>query len=248
VGAALGMGMANKRISMRGAAGFLVHVLTASGGAVALLALYAAIERDFPATFGWLGLAMFIDGVDGSLARAARVTETAASIDGVILDLVIDFLSYVVTPVVALWRGDLMPISLAFWSGLIVTIASALYFADTRMKTADNWFRGFPALWNVLVFYLFVFRLPWPISAAVILIGVVCMFAPIVYVHTLRVVRMRALTLTVTVAWCALAGVAVWQRLDADLWVKLGLAATAVYFLALPLMRDSPWADDRRAA
>ena len=164
--------MENRRIPVRGAAGFLVHVLTASGGAVALLALYAAIERDFPATFGWLGLAMFIDGVDGSLARAARVTETAATIDGVILDLVIDFLAYVVAPVVALWRSDLMPTSVAFWIGLIVTIASALYFADTRMKTADHWFRGFPALWNVVVFYLFVLRPPWPIGAAAMLIGV----------------------------------------------------------------------------
>jgi phosphatidylcholine synthase len=242
------MGTENKRISMHGAAGFLVHVLTASGGAVALLALYAAIERDFPATFGWLGLAMFIDGVDGSLARAARVTETAATIDGVILDLVIDFLAYVVTPVVALWRSDLMPTSVAFWIGLVVTIASALYFADTRMKTSDKWFRGFPALWNVAVFYLFVFRPPWPIGAAGILIGVAAMFAPIVYVHPFRVVRMRALTIAATLAWCALAGLAVWQRLDADLWVRLGLAATAVYFLALPLVRDSPWAGDRRAA
>jgi phosphatidylcholine synthase len=242
------MGTENKRISMHGAAGFLVHVLTASGGAVALLALYAAIERDFPATFGWLGLAMFIDGVDGSLARAARVTETAATIDGVILDLVIDFLAYVVTPVVALWRSDLMPTSVAFWIGLVVTIASALYFADTRMKTSDKWFRGFPALWNVAVFYLFVFRPPWPIGAAAILIGVAAMFAPIVYVHPFRVVRMRALTIAATLAWCALAGLAVWQRLDADLWVRLGLAATALYFLALPLMRDSPRAGDRRAA
>jgi phosphatidylcholine synthase len=222
------MGTENKRISMHGAAGFLVHVLTASGGAVALLALYAAIERDFPATFGWLGLAMFIDGV--------------------ILDLVIDFLAYVVTPVVALWRSDLMPTSVAFWIGLVVTIASALYFADTRMKTSDKWFRGFPALWNVAVFYLFVFRPPWPIGAAAILIGVAAMFAPIVYVHPFRVVRMRALTIAATLAWCALAGLAVWQRLDADLWVRLGLAATAVYFLALPLVRDSPWAGDRRAA
>ena len=70
-------------------------MFTASGGAVALLALYAAIERDFPACFAWLGLALFIDGIDGTLARSARVTETAATIDGAILDLVVDFLTYV---------------------------------------------------------------------------------------------------------------------------------------------------------
>ena len=102
------------------------------------VALTAAIERDFPACFAWLGLALVIDGVDGTLARAARVTETAATIDGVVLDLVVDFLTYVLVPVVALWRSDLMPTPVAFWMGLIVTIASALYFADTRMKTAGS--------------------------------------------------------------------------------------------------------------
>src|SRR5271167_1738 len=137
------MSIQNRAIPVRRAAGFSVHMFTASGGAVAVVALYAAIERNFPACFAWLGLAMFIDGIDGTLARAARVTETAATIDGVVLDLVIDFLTYVIAPVVALWRSDLMPTLVSFWIGLIVTIASALYFADTRMKTADNRFRGF---------------------------------------------------------------------------------------------------------
>ena len=144
----------------RRVAGFSVHLFTASGSAVALLALYAAIDRNFAACFAWLGLALLIDGVDGTLARVARVTETASAIDGVVLDLVIDFLTYVLVPIVALWRSDLMPITLSFWLSVIVVFASGLYFADTRMKTKDYWFRGFPALWNVLAIYLFVLRPP----------------------------------------------------------------------------------------
>jgi phosphatidylcholine synthase len=238
------MGLENKRRPVQNAAGFSVHVLTASGGAVALLALYAAIERDFATTFAWLGVAMFIDGIDGTLARAARVTETAATIDGVVLDLVIDFLTYVIAPVVALWRSDLMPTLVSFWIGLIVTIASALYFADTRMKTTDNWFRGFPALWNVFIFYLFVFRLPWVINAAAMLIAAALMFAPVVFVHPLRVEKLRLLTIAATIAWFVFAAIAIFERLDADLWAKAGLIATAAYFLVLPLLRHSPWAQD----
>jgi phosphatidylcholine synthase len=238
------MSLANKRIPVRNAAGFSVHVLTASGGAVALLALYAAIERDFPTTFAWLGLAIFIDGIDGTLARAARVTETAATINGASLDLIIDFLTYVVAPVVAVWRSDLMPTSVAFWIGLIVTIASALYFADTRMKTADNWFRGFPALWNVFVLYLFVFRLPWLVNAAAMLIAAALMFAPIVFVHPLRVERLRIWTIAATVAWFVFAALAIFERFEANFWVKLGLVVTALYFLGLPFLRHSPWAQD----
>lgn len=227
------------------AAGFSVHMFTASGGAVALLALYAAIERDFATCFAWLGLALFIDGIDGTLARAARVKETAATIDGEILDLVVDFLTYVLVPMVAVWRSaDLMPTQVAFWIGLIVIIASALYFADTRMKTKDNWFRGFPALWNVFVLYLFVLRMPAFVNAAALLIATALMFAPIVFVHPLRVIKLRVLTIGLTVVWFGLASVAIAQRLEADAWVKTGFVLIALYFCALPFLRHSPWAQD----
>jgi phosphatidylcholine synthase len=238
------MSIENKAISVRRTAGFFVHMFTASGGAVAVLALYAAIERDFARCFAWLGLALFIDGVDGTLARAARVTETAATIDGVTLDLVVDFLSYVLVPVVALWRSDLMPTPVAFWMGLIVTIASALYFADTRMKTGDHWFRGFPALWNVFVLYLFVLRAPWQANAALTLLATAMMFAPVVFVHPLRVVKLRIVTIAATGAWFVLAGEAILEGLEPQLWVKVGFVAIAAYFIGLPLFRHSPWSHE----
>ena len=238
------MSIEKRPVDVASAAGFSVHLFTASGGAVAVLALYAAIERNFAACFAWLGLAFFIDGVDGTLARAARVQVTAASIDGAVLDLVIDFLTYVLVPVVALWRSDLMPTEASFWIGLVVTIASALYFADTRMKTDDLWFRGFPATWNVLVLYLFVLRPPWMISAVILLGAAALMFTPVVFVHPLRVVRLRSLTIAMTAAWFVLAAIAVAEELAPPAWVGWGLIATAVYFLGLPLLRHSPLADD----
>jgi phosphatidylcholine synthase len=226
------------------AAGFSVHLFTASGGAVAVLALYAAIERNFSSCFAWLGLALFIDGIDGTLARAARVQVTAAAIDGEVLDLVIDFLTYVLVPVVALWRSDLMPTVASFWIGLVVTIASALYFADTRMKTEDLWFRGFPATWNILVLYLFVLRPPWALSAAVLLAAAGMMFAPVVFIHPLRVRRLRRLTVAMTIAWFVFAAAAIVEKLSPSGWVIGGLVLTGLYFLALPLLRHSPWAED----
>ena len=236
------MSIDKRPVDVASAAGFSVHVFTASGGAVALLALYAAIERNFAACFAWLGVAFFIDGVDGTLARAARVHVTAATIDGAILDLVIDFLTYVLVPVVALWRSDLMPTEASFWIGLVVTIASALYFADTRMKTDDLWFRGFPATFNIVVLYLFVLRPPWMVSAFLLLGASALMFTPIVFVHPLRVVRVRALTIAMSFAWFALAAIAIAEKLAPPAWVGWGLIATAAYFLALPLMRHSPFA------
>ena len=237
-----GMSIEKRPVDVASAAGFSVHVFTASGGAVAVLALYAAIERNFAACFAWLGVAFFIDGIDGTLARAARVHVTAASIDGAILDLVIDFLTYVLVPVVALWRSDLMPTEASFWIGLVVTIASALYFADTRMKTDDLWFRGFPATFNILVLYLFVVRPPWLVSAFLLLSASALMFTPIVFVHPLRVARVRGLTIAMTFAWFALAAIAIFDKLAPPAWVGWGLIATAAYFLSLPLLRHSPLA------
>lgn len=237
------MTLDDKPAPVRQAAGFSVHIFTASGGAVALLALYAAIERDFSVCFAWLGLALFIDGIDGTLARAAKVHETAARIDGVVLDLVVDFLTYVLVPVIALWRSDLMPTPVAFWLGLVVTLASTLYFADTHMKTKDNWFRGFPALWNVVVLYLFVLRMPWLVNAALLIAGTAAMFVPVVFVHPLRVEKLRIVTIAVTLAFFALASWALALDLVVAWPVKLGFVLVAAYFLALPLVRHSPWAE-----
>ena len=236
------MSIEKRPVDVARAAGFSVHLFTASGGAVALLALYAAIERNFAVCFAWLGLALFIDGIDGTLARAARVQVTAASIDGAVLDLVVDFLTYVLVPVAALWRSDLMPTEASFWIGLVVVMASALYFADTRMKTDDLWFRGFPATWNLVVFYLFVLRPPWLVSAVILLGATALMFTPIVFVHPLRVARLRAPTIAMTFAWFALAAVAIFEKLSPPAWVGWGLIATAAYFLGLPLLRGSPLA------
>jgi len=232
------------RKQVQQAAGFSVHLFTASGGAVAVLALYAAIDQKFAVMFGWLALALFIDGIDGTLARAAKVTETAPVIDGAVLDLVVDFLTYVLVPVVAIWRSDLMPESWSFWIGLVVTIASAMYFADTRMKTSDNWFRGFPAIWNVFIVYLFVFRMPALVTAVALLVFSALMFAPIVFVHPLRVVKLRYLTISATIFWFICAGYAVYDHLDGGLLARAGLMLTAVYFLTLPFLRQSPWAED----
>jgi phosphatidylcholine synthase len=221
--------------------GFLVHCFTACGAAVGLAALFAAIEGRFPAMFAWLGAAFVIDAVDGTLARRFKIVESVPYIDGVLLDLVVDFLTYVVVPLTALWRSGLLAPPLAVFLCCGVCAASALYFADKRMKTPDLWFRGFPAVWNVLVFYMLVLR-PGPLIVTLIVLIAAClMFAPVVFVHPLRVLRWRKITLTATGVWSAAAIAAIDQDLfDANSLIKAALVGTALYFLALPLFRNIP--------
>jgi len=222
---------------MSHAIGWLVHLFTASGAALALLALLAAIDRQFTLMFWLLGAALFVDGVDGALARRFRVAETTPEIDGATLDLVVDFLTYVFTPVVAILRADLLPRLWALGLGMIVVVGSALYFADRRMKTPDNWFRGFPTLWNVVAFYLLVFRPPAFVVVAALLAGIYPVFAPIVFVHPVRVRQWRGVTLTALAVWVAAALAIMVDRLDGGSLARGALLVASGYFIALSFLR-----------
>ena len=144
-----------------------VHVLTALGAALGFLALRAVFIGDLAQAFIWLGAALMVDAVDGPLARRLKVKEQARRYDGAQLDLVVDFVTYVFVPAAMLLRPEVMTQPYGVIAGLVVTLASALYFADTGMKTDDWWFRGFPAVWNIVVFYIVAFAPPaWLVTAA----------------------------------------------------------------------------------
>lgn len=219
------------------AAAFAVHVFTASGAACALLALVAAADAAWTQMFLWLGLALVIDGVDGTFARRLRAAEVLPRWSGELLDFVVDFATYVFVPAYAVAASGLLPPSVALALGLIMTVTGALYFADRRMKTSDNYFRGFPVLWNVAAFYLFLLKpTPW-LGAAFVIVLAALTFAPIYFVHPVRVPRWRAVNLIALVLWALLALYALAQNLEPPAWVAATLAAIAVYFLVAGLLR-----------
>ena len=142
---------------------FAVHIFTASGAALALAALIYAVQGEWPAMFACLGVALIVDGVDGTIARRLEVAEVLPRWSGDVLDLVVDFVTYVFVPAYAIVASGLLPQPLALPAGIVIVVTGALYFADRNMKTADNYFCGFPALWNAAAFYLFLLK---PTAAA----------------------------------------------------------------------------------
>lgn len=214
-----------------------VHVLTAFGAALGFLALQAVFTGDLTQAFIWLGVALVVDAVDGPLARRFSVKSRAKRYDGALLDLVVDFVTYVFVPAAMLLRPEVMAAPYGVIAGLAVTLASALYFADTGMKTDDWWFRGFPAVWNIVVFYVVAFAPPAWMALAVILIATVLMFLPVVFVHPVRVRRWRGLTLVMLAVWGIAAAVTLWQGMAPDIWSKAGLGLAACYFVGLGLVR-----------
>jgi phosphatidylcholine synthase len=218
-------------------AAFAVHVFTASGAACALLALIAAVRNDWPQMFVWLGIALFVDGVDGAFARRLRVAEVLPRWSGDVLDLVVDILNYVFVPAYAVVASGRVPSVAAVPLGILIVVTGSLYFADRLMKTSDYYFRGFPAVWNVAVFYLFVLK-PGPVLATVSIATLaVLTFVPVHVVHPMRIAHLREITLIALIAWALLAVYAVATNLDPGFWTEAGLCALAVYFIAVGFLR-----------
>jgi phosphatidylcholine synthase len=214
---------------------FAVHIFTAAGAALALGALIYATHGRWGEMFLCLGAALIVDAVDGTFARHLKVAEVLPRWSGDVLDLVVDFVTYVFVPAYAITAGGLLPEALALPVGIAIVMTGALYFADRQMKTADNYFRGFPALWNLAAFYLFLLRpAPW---AAVALVAVLAAltFVPFKFVHPVRVERLRPLTLALLLLWSVLALIAVLRAFEPGGLVVGVLVAIALYFLAVGL-------------
>lgn len=211
------------------AAAFCVHVFTAMGAGIALVALLEAVREHWAAMFAWLGFALVVDALDGPLARRLNVVRLQPNWSGEVLDLVVDFVTYVFVPAYAITAsGLLLPVA-APLLGAGVAISGALYFADRRMKTSDNHFRGFPALWNAAAFYLFLLHMPPWLSSLMVAVLIVLTFVPFNVLHPIRVVRLRGLTLSLIGIWAVLAIVALASDFDVSAPVTIGLCAIAIY-------------------
>jgi phosphatidylcholine synthase len=218
-------------------AAFTVHIFTACGAACALLALMAAAGARWPQMFLWLGVAIIIDGADGTFARRLRIAEVLPRWSGDVLDLVVDVLNYVFVPAYALAASGLLPAFLSVPLGILIVITGSLYFADRWMKTPDYYFRGFPAIWNVAAFYLFLLKLP-PWLAAILVVALSALtFVPIHFIHPIRIAYFRALTMAAVVLWAILALFAAFKNLTPGFWTTSILCVLAVYFVGIGFLR-----------
>ncbi len=189
-----------------------VHAFTTFGIVAGFLALVAVLKGDAFTAFVWLGVALFVDGVDGSLARKARVTEYTPNFDGASLDLVIDYFTYVAVPALMIYWFNMVPMSFIFsgstWSliaAVIIMAVSCYTFANVGMKSNDYYFVGFPALWNVVVLYFYLFDTGAVTNLVTVLVLAVLTFVPVKFVHPLRVTHWRKITVPMTILWAAMA-------------------------------------------
>ena len=155
-----------------------MHIFTAMGAGIALLALLEAVREHWASMFAWLGVALIIDAIDGPMARKLDITRLQPNWSGEVLDLVVDFVTYVFVPAYAITASRLLLPLAAPILGLGIVVSSALYFADRRMKADDNHFRGFPALWNAAAFYLFLLHPPPALASLIVAVLIALTFVP----------------------------------------------------------------------
>jgi len=215
-----------------------VHCLTALGAVCALLALRAALAEEWVALFVWLGIALLIDGVDGTLARLTNITTVLPRFSGERLDLIIDYLTYVFVPALALLLGGYLEGGLGVLLAALILLSSLFHFSDTESKTADYCFVGFPALWNVVAFYAFALGMPAWLSTAMVILLIVLTFVPWKWAHPLRTPLLRPVTLLVLMAWFSAAVLTLGQGFPATPALQTILVFAAVYMLGLVLYRS----------
>ncbi len=224
----------------------MVHLLTATGIVFAMLAMLAAVEEKWSLMFVWLVVAFVVDGIDGPLARKYDVKTHAPQYDGVIMDMIVDYITYIFIPAYALFKSGLLP----GWTGwiaiIVITFASVIYMADTRMKTKDYSFAGFPACWNMVVLVLFAWQPHFYAILGIVIVLAIAMFTPLKFIHPVRTARWRMLSLPMALGWTFFAGWAAWVDFYPQSWALWGLVVTSAYLLFAGVLQQLIPARNRR--
>ena len=212
-----------------------VHVLTSLGAVCALFAVRATVGQAFEQAYAWLGLALLIDGIDGYFARRFAVKTVLPHVSGETLDLCVDYVTYVFVPALMLVLGPL-PGTWGMMLAALICITSLYHFSDERSKSEDHCFVGFPAIWNIVAFYIFALALPDWASSLLILACCALTFVRWKWVHPMRVVARREFTLALTGVWALDAATILWSGFPAGWATSFVIVSIAVYSVVLSLL------------
>ena len=217
-----------------------VHLYTASGAVLALLIVVAAFGGQTTLAL-WLMLAtLVIDSTDGLLARRMRVSEALPSFDGALLDNIVDYMTYVLAPMLLLWSGGYLPDGpLGVALAALPLLASSYQFCRVDAKTEDHFFLGFPSYFNVVAFYIIVFGLGHVAVGVVLGLCSVLVFIPIRYIYPTRTVAFRKISLPLTALWLVSYAIILLQTPDPNLAVLGFSLAYLVYYFGLSLYLSS---------
>ncbi|MFV3303932.1 phosphatidylcholine synthase [Pseudomonas sp. NY15181] len=226
-------------VNLSKAKAWSAHAVTSSGVILALLALLALVDNRPQACLLWLGVALLVDGLDGTLARKFDVKAVLPHFDGSTLDLVIDYLTYVFIPAIFIYRYVPLPAHTELLAVGVILVSSLFCFCNVNMKSKDNYFVGFPAAWNVVAVYFYVLALhPW-VSFITVLGLAALTLTKMKFLHPFRVRQFMPLNIAVTFIWMLSSALLILQQPHDQPW-QLGLwFAASAYFVGVCIWRTA---------
>ena len=181
--------------------GILVHLLTGLGIVAGFFALIAVLNNNQKEAFLWLGLAFLIDSIDGTLARKFNVKKNLPHLDGKMLDSIIDFFNYVIIPSIMIYWFKYVPDQFAILIPVILIFISIYSYVNLNILTKDNYYNGFPAIWNVIVLYFYIFGTSQNINLIFLILLIFLKFSPLKCIHPLRVKKSKTLSIFFAFIW-----------------------------------------------
>ena len=181
--------------------GILIHLLTGFGIIAGFFALIAVMNSNQKEAFLWLGLAFLIDSVDGTLARKFNVKKNLPNIDGKMLDSIIDFFNYVIIPSIMIYWFRYVPDQFAILIPVILIFISIYSYVNLNILTNDNYYNGFPAIWNVIVLYFYIFGTSQNFNLIFLILLILLKFSPLKCIHPLRVRKFKSLSIFFAIFW-----------------------------------------------
>ena len=216
---------------MKKIAAWGVHIFTSSGLLTGFLALIAIGEKDWKMAFVWLFVSFLIDGLDGTFARLVKVKEVLPQMNGKNIDFVIDFANYAIFPAYFFYMAEMAPPGWMYPCLAMILLSSALYYGKEGMVEDEQYFVGFPVLWNLLVFVAFFVlnNQPW-LNVGMVIIFSVLHFVPLKYAYPSRSRKFFWLHLLASVLWFVGGGIVLFVYPENLLWVDAMILGIGVYF------------------
>lgn len=208
-----------------------VHLFTAFGAVLATLALNAIGNGAFDAAVFYMLIALWVDSIDGTLARRFHVAEVVPAIDGRRLDDIVDYLNFAIVPSVFLVELGALPSPA--WAAIPV-LASAYGFSQGDAKTDDDFFLGWPSYWNILAIYLFWFEISTTASSALVVGFAIAIFVPLKYIYPSKLRVWRLPSMLGGLAWgVAMLSISLWPQQSWELQLPQITLAYPAYYLGL---------------
>ena len=213
---------------------FLVHLFTGSGIIFSFLALISVIEGYKLQTFIFLGIALIIDIIDGTLARKYKTKIFFPNIDGKTLDTIIDYINYIFIPCIMLYKFSYLPQNLKIIIPIIILCISMYSYINIKLIDSSFSYVGFPSIWNVVVLYLEILSFDEVVNLLIILFFIFLKFIPFKVFHPMRYIKFKKINILLLFGTLTVSSILLVDKLNFKL-----LNDTYFYFLSLWIIFNS---------